>query len=122
MPTGGYFVVNNDRVIQLRDGRLVIPAARHNLPGGKWSGRAVALCFLSDDGGTTWRASREEREGPRGSETGLQEPGVVELKDGKLMMLYRTDQGCQYRSRSADGGENATAGQPAVTKAPHIDP
>jgi sialidase-1 len=118
MPTGGYYVVNNDRVIQLRDGRLVIPAARHNLPGGKWSGRAVALCFLSDDGGKTWRASREEREGPPGSKTGLQEPAVVELKDGRLMMLYRTDQGCQYRSHSADGGETWSPPEPTDIKSP----
>ena len=32
MPAGGYFVVNNDRVLQLKSGRLLIPAARHNVP------------------------------------------------------------------------------------------
>src|SRR5213076_112701 len=46
MPTPGYLVVNNDRVVRLASGRLVIPAARHAVPGGQWSARATAVCFL----------------------------------------------------------------------------
>lgn len=118
IPAEGYFVVNNDRVIQLKTGRLVIPAARHNVPGQKWSQRAVARCFLSDDSGKTWRAGRGEIEGPAGSKTGLQEPGVVELKDGKLMMLCRTDQGSQFRSFSEDRGETWSAPQPTDIQSP----
>jgi Neuraminidase (sialidase) len=118
IPDGGYFVVNNDRVIQLKSGRLVIPAARHNVPGGKWTARGTSLCYLSDDNGKTWRKSRTELEGPAGSKTGLQEPGAVELKDGKLMMLCRTDQGSQYRSYSKDGGETWSAAQPTDIQSP----
>jgi hypothetical protein len=118
IPTEGYYVVNNDRVIQLKTGRLVVPAARHNSPGGKWTARGVALCFLSDDGGKTWRKGRGELEGPKDSKTGLQEPGVVELKDSKLLMLCRTDQGCQYRSYSADGGETWSGAEPTEIKSP----
>ncbi len=100
----GYFVVNNDRVIQLTSGRIVIPAARHSLPGERFRGRGEALCYLSDDNGKTWRCSDTVLEAPANSGTGLQEPGVVELRDGRLMMLCRTDLGCQYRSYSKDGG------------------
>jgi hypothetical protein len=100
----GYFVVNNDRVIQLASGRLVIPAARHSLPGEKCVSRAQALCYLSDDEGKTWRQSETVLDAPPESKSGLQEPGVVELKDGRIMMLCRTDQGCQLRSYSTDGG------------------
>ncbi len=89
IPPGGYYVVNNDRVIQLASGRLVVPAARHNVPGGKWTGRGVAMCFLSDDKGVTWRQSDSEIEAPSKGGAGLQEPGVIELKDGRLMMLSR---------------------------------
>ncbi|MDX9975630.1 MAG: sialidase family protein, partial [FCB group bacterium] len=44
-------------------------------------------------------------EPPAESKSGLQEPGLIELKDGRLMMLMRTDQGCQMRSFSSDGGD-----------------
>lgn len=117
-PPQAYYVVNNDRVIALTSGRLVVPCARHNLPGGKWTARAVALCFLSDDDGKTWRKGRGELHGPQGSKTGLQEPGVVELKDGRLMMLCRTDQGCQYRSYSKDGGETWSPAEPTDIRSP----
>ncbi len=100
----GYFVVNNDRVIQLKNGRLVIPAACHSLPGQDFKRRGQAVCYLSDDSGKTWTASKTVLHAPEGSKTGLQEPLVVELKDGGLMMLARTDQGCQMRSWSKDAG------------------
>jgi len=105
IPLDGYYVVNNDRVVQLETGRLVIPAALHGLPGKGFFGRGVAMCFLSDDNGATWRRSKTTLEGPQGSKTGLQEPGVIALNDGRLMMLCRTDQGCQMRSFSSDGGD-----------------
>lgn len=99
----GYWVVNNDRIIQLESGRLVMPAARHSLPGDAFNPRGWAVCFLSDDNGRTWQHSETILEGPDDN-TGLQEPGVVELADGRIMMLCRTGQGSQFRSYSADGG------------------
>ena len=108
----GYFVVNNSRVVQLAGGRLVIPAARHCEDGAEFSGRSAALCFLSDDAGKTWHASESVLEAPPDSGSGLQEPGVIELKDGRLMMLCRTDLGCQYRSWSDDGGVTWTPAGP----------
>jgi len=107
----GYFVLNNDRVVQLKSGRLVVPVSRHNAPGGQWSGAGMQMCWLSDDSGTTWRKSNEFQ-APEGSGVVLQEPGVIELEDGRLMMLCRTNQGCQYRSWSEDGGQTWSAVQP----------
>jgi len=104
----GYFVVNNDRVIQLANGRLVAPAARHSEPGKEFRRCAEAMCYLSDDDGRTWRAGKTIIAPPPDSQTGLQEPGVIELKDGRLMMLCRTDLGCQCRAYSNDGGDTWT--------------
>ena len=114
----GYYVLNNDRVVQLRNGRLVMPVARHNVPGGEWSSRGVAMCFLSDDEGNTWRTGKTELQGQAESKSGLQEPLVVELKDNRLMMLCRTDQGSQYRSYSSDSGENWAPAEPTNIRSP----
>lgn len=103
-----YYVVNNDRLIQLETGRLVIPAALHEVqhdpPAFSPYGRA--LCYVSDDGGRTWQRGCEARVRPRadGVPVMVQEPGVVELRDGRLMMVCRTDAGSQYVAWSADEG------------------
>src|SRR5262245_24048338 len=109
----GYYVMNNDRAVQLKSGRIVLPLARHAKSGEKRSVRSTALCAYSDNGGRTWKKSTTELEGPEASRTGLQEPGVIELKDGRLMMFMRTDQGCQYRSFSKDGGDTWSPAEPS---------
>jgi len=113
-----YYVVNNDRIVQLSSGRLLIPAARHCLPGEEFQGRGSAMCFFSDDEGKTWQASESILEAPENSRTGLQEPGVIELRDGRIMMLSRTDLGCQYRSYSEDGGVTWSLAEPTDIESP----
>lgn len=107
----GYYVMNNDRAVLLKSGRIVLPLARHAKGGEGRSLRSSALCALSDNGGRSWRLSATELEGPRNSRSGLQEPAVIELKDGRLMMLARTDLGCQYQSFSKDAGESWSAAE-----------
>ncbi|HQW29029.1 MAG TPA: sialidase family protein, partial [Verrucomicrobiales bacterium] len=57
----GYFVMNNDRVIQTSKGRLIIPLAFHRSRGsdpqsGKsFDARAITMWIYSDDDGTTWQ-------------------------------------------------------------------
>jgi hypothetical protein len=98
----GYYVMNNDRAVQLSSGRLVLPVALHNTPQqNKFNGSAIISCYLSDDNGQTWRAGKSA---PQAEKLTMQEPGVVELKDGKLLMFCRTPHGSQYVSHSEDGG------------------
>jgi len=98
----GYFVLNNDRVVQLRSGRLVAPVAFHRARYGNpkddrtWDPRAITMWYLSDDEGVTWREADNWWALPVPSHSGLQEPGVVELADGQLLGWARTDQGAQY--------------------------
>lgn len=115
-PTPGVYGLNNDRVIQLRTGRLVVPIAHHPYDTKLGPGRAT--CYLSDDAGKTWRAGKTELPAPANSRSGLQEPGVVELKDGRLMMLCRTDLRSQYRSYSADGGDTWEPAKPTNIQSP----
>lgn len=107
-----YYVVNNDRLIQLQSGRLVIPSSDHGTFDGQTLGRGVPLCFLSEDMGVTWRSSERLHQQTDEEPLCLQEPAVIELRDGRLMMLVRTAGGCHYRAYSADGGETwSTLGQ-----------
>jgi hypothetical protein len=125
IPAPGYFVVNNDRIVQLRSGRLVVPAAFHRLKGEdhkdfkNFDPRAIALFFLSDDAGRTWQEADSWWAIPVASRTGLQEPGLIELKDGALFAWSRTDQGCQYGMTSADGGKTWSAPVPTQFKSPN---
>ena len=113
-----YNVVNNDRVIRLSSGRLLIPTAIHHPPDqvGAPYRPAVATCFLSDDDGWIWEHAATELQPPEESRTGLQEPCIIELRDGRVMMLCRTDMGCHYRAYSADGGVTWSEAEPTDLK------
>ena len=117
----GYYVLNNDRVIQLNKGRLICPVALHNLPEyakPDWAG--LLMCYYSDDHGDTWHRSRSVLKGARsdGSRVMLQEPGVIELRDNRLMMWARTDDGSQYLSWSHDQGDSWSQPVPSGIKSP----
>ncbi len=113
-----YYVVNNDRVIQLQTGRLLVSAALHQWEGEKRILPADALCFISDDEGRTWRRSTTIIPAIPESRTGHQEPGVVELPDGRVWMFTRTDKGVQYQSFSLDGGDTWSEAGPTTIQSP----
>ncbi len=113
-PRTGYFVMNNDRVIRLSSGRILLPVAEHSntvTEGGKpLFSPAMATFFYSDDDGLSWHesSSRLVLSGIR-SAAGLQEPGVIELKNGLLYGWARTDLGVQYEFYSRDNGDSWSA-------------
>jgi len=116
----GYYVLNNDRVIQLKDGRLLFAVALHSFPGGKFDGMGVVMTYSSDDNGKTWRRGKSVLSivSPSGRKYAAQEPGVVELSDGGVLLWIRTNAGCQFMSRSADRGETWSAPQPSWLRSP----
>jgi Neuraminidase (sialidase) len=111
----GYFVLNNDRVIQLSTGRLIVPVAFHRSrdtdpnSSKSFDARGIDLWYLSDDEGKTWREAKSMWALPAKTTSGLQEPGVVELADGTIFCWSRTDQGHQFEMRSTDHGETWSA-------------
>ena len=113
MPAGWY-VLNNARVIQLKTGRVLAPLAIHPpKPGGGVEAAAGLVCVRSDDGGATWQAGAVvETFDSSGERVVTQEPGVVELKDGRVMMWTRTDRGSQYAGYSSNGGVTWSAFAP----------
>ena len=110
----GYHVMNNARVIQLRSGRLLAPVASTKQVWTKNDDFRTSV-YLSDDDGRTWRRSRTLLSAPK---RGAMEPGLVELKDGRVMQIIRTQTGFIWRSFSSDGGETWTDAAPWDIESP----
>jgi sialidase-1 len=109
----GYHVMNNDRVTILSSGRIVCPVSWSADISKDW--HFVCRCFLSDDGGQTWRMSVDEVSQPK---RGAMEPEVVELTGGRLMMIIRTQLGIIATSFSEDGGDHWSKPDKLSVKAP----
>jgi sialidase-1 len=99
----GFHTVNPDRVIQLSSGRIVVPAEWTRAVGGGEAGHMVCLCYYSDDG-YTWVRSRNFVD----TGTTTEEPSIVELKDGRLLMVFRNLKGYVGRAYSHDHGDSWT--------------
>jgi len=115
----GYYVLNNDRVVQLKGGRIVVPVAMHRTPDAPgWVN--ILLCYLSDDNGQTWRCSKDRVVGktPEGASFAVQEPGLVPLKDGRLLMHCRTYRVYHYLCYSSDEGDTWTRLEQSTLKGP----
>jgi len=87
----------NDSVIQLSTGRILVPICRRDRREERYS----AFCFYSDDGGRSWRKSKNEIKLPR---AGAMDPHLVELKGGKVLMTIRNQLGRVYQAISQDRG------------------
>lgn len=99
-PLDAYNVINNARVIQLSSGRLLAPT---EFCEEVWSAREhlrTYMCY-SDDGGGTWRAADGIVDAPK---RGAMEPGLVELRDGRVLQIIRTQTGQIFKSYSSDEG------------------
>ena len=98
-------------VLQLKGGRILLPFAEWigGRPQGPPTGANVTTLVYSDDGGRTWQKSPAQLTAPRytdfnGSGYGACEPVLIELTDGRVYMLARTEAGRLYESYSHDGG------------------
>ncbi|MDO5349282.1 MAG: sialidase family protein [Lachnospiraceae bacterium] len=120
-PQEGFFVVNNDRVTRLSDGRILVPAACHRTGDSFFDSRSEVVFFYSDDDGATWNCSEGKCCMPHlsGCTSGLQEPGVLELAAGVIWCWSRTDLGRQYEMFSVDNGNTWTAAQPSRFTSPN---
>jgi len=133
-PVPGYYTVNNDRLVQLRGGRIIMPVSfcrwrapstlieEDYLPGEKRARNAaqepffasptIILFYFSDDGGDTWLESLTSYYHCFPTGHGIEEPGLLELKDGRLWSWARSGplglEGCgwnQWQSFSEDQGQ-----------------
>ena len=109
----GYNVMNNARVIQLKSGRLLAPVAHSARASSE--DISTVFCYISDDDGHTWRKGM----GETGFEEALsQEPGLIERKDGSVLMIIRTALDYIYYAESKDGGESWGKPYPSTLVSP----
>lgn len=101
-----YYILNNDRVLKMKNGRLILPLARHSVLIDPDEFMPGDLCFVySDDDGRTWSKAATELLNPfKNNVDGYEEPGIYELDDGRLWCYIRTNTGFQYESFSSDCG------------------
>ena len=97
----GYFVLNNSRVIQLKNGRILLTVHLYKTPEGSLLSKGSLWSYYSDDNGRTWKSGVEVANPDKYL---TQEPGVVELKNGDIQMYIRSDIGFLCASISKDQG------------------
>ena len=104
-----YYVVNNDRIVRLRDGRLVAPAAYVSAEEnrtGRYHEMVTTALVSFDDGASFEKADFDlTTTDPVNARYGHQEPGMLEREDGSVYLWTRTGYGCQYESFSERGLE-----------------
>lgn len=113
-PEEGYHVMNNARVIQLSSGRLLAPISTTSKVWTK-NDNFRTVVYFSDDDGRRWKRSTSMLSAPK---RGAMEPGLIELKDGSVMQIIRTQTGKIWHSYSKDKGETWSEAAPWSIEAP----
>ena len=101
--------VHNDKLIQLSSGRIIAPTALSIAPTPGGHSGVISFAFYSDDRGYMWHKSGNV---VNTLPIEAQEPAVVELKDGRLLMMCRTYNRFVLRAYSTDQGVTWSEGEP----------
>ena len=129
----GYYVLNNDRMLCLKNGRILMPLAKHEVticPDGTVRfGEGRIFILASDDDGYNWYSLAENialpvkvwndpQSGGLGSCSSAMEPGLVQLANGLVWCFIRTTLGRQYEMFSEDNGVSWTVPAPSRFTSP----
>ncbi|MBR3837239.1 MAG: exo-alpha-sialidase [Clostridia bacterium] len=117
-----YYVMNNDRLHRFSDGNLYAPVAMHAYWGyGKADPFSTSTVLISRDDGKTFVLETPCRiaiTARNKSGRGLQEPGIIEHKDGSVRLWARTTAGFQYEAWSRDHTVTFSDPAPSVFTSP----
>lgn len=100
----------NNVLKRLSSGRLLWPVSAPSGLEDRGQNVWINGAITSDDGGLSWRECDGWAELPL---RGAMEPHVEELRDGRVLMIMRTQLGAVFQSWSGDGG--ATWSKPQTT-------
>ena len=111
-------IANNDRLLEIRD-----PSGKHGDRGRivltcrDYPARAGVMVY-SDDDGLTWKAGGNVPVRADWGSQNFNEPGIVELSNGKFWMYGRTTMGFHAQSWSDDRGMTWSTPEPTVFLGP----
>lgn len=103
------------RLIQLRSGRLIQPAAWAHSETPQRGIAHEGFVWWSDNGGETWQGTKQPIQLPK---RGVMEPVIVELRNGELLMFMRNQLGAIYQACSVDQGETWQTPEPTSLETP----
>jgi hypothetical protein len=104
--------------IELKSGRILVALSYHS--PARSTGFFVSYVVFSGDGGKTWRNCRSDVTvdcGGKAGESGACEPVLMELEDGRVWMIIRTQTGFLFESFSEDGGETWSEARRTIFRA-----
>lgn len=108
----------NRDLIRTREGRLIISTQMLL----EQPGRHAVVTYSSVDEGVSWSRSNVLDLGGLGHHDGTFEASLVELHDGRILMLIRTNWGQLWRAFSRDGGVSWHVYGPAGIEASSTPP
>lgn len=114
-PQPSYTGFNHDRAIQLKSGRILMPL--FFTTDYRVEPRIRSRVYFSDDDGASWKPGDTVLDLPD-TKAGAQEPGVIELKDGRILLWLRTDKGFVYKCYSRDRGVTFSTPEPMPLRSP----
>lgn len=114
------YFINNDRFIRLQDGRLATAAAVAAFAESGNDFFSFSVGMISEDDGKTFTITPPRLTVPRLSDNGrgMQEPGIIQHKDGTIRLWARTREGWQYECFSRDNMQTFSMPAPSVFSSP----
>ena len=119
---GHHYVPVIESIIELSSGRILFASnyATDNYLSERGEYEYRILTLFSDDHGETWQLGPDDIRvplGPGRGHPGAIEPVMVELKNNRVWMLFRSQHGRLYQTFSSDGGDSWEPSSPTDIKA-----
>lgn len=100
-----------DAMVPMPDGSILMPLIGYNVRGDLDNHASVLL--RSTDSGKNWQYFSTMADDPGGKKGHFQEPGLVRMKSGHLLVAMRNNSGYIWTAKSKDGGKTWSEPKPS---------